>query len=193
MFLIHCSATIGTPKNRIQVFFHLLIIQLLMNITSKVTQKQVRNFLREEVPTLISELDTNTPTKWGLMKPQHMIEHLSGVVYISRKEANLPIITPEEKLERYRQFLWDDRPFIKFANAPHLKQGELPNLRFPSLEEAKAVLIKNINAFYEFYEANPEATFIHPVYGMLNKEAWERFHYKHFIHHFKQFGLIDES
>ena len=44
--------------------------------------------------------------------------------------------------------------------------------------------------FEEIYEMNPELTEIHPFYGPLNYEQWQKLNAKHLTHHFKQFELI---
>jgi hypothetical protein len=44
--------------------------------------------------------------------------------------------------------------------------------------------------FVTYYEQNPSKIHLHPVFGPLTKSDWERFHSKHFTHHFKQFGQI---
>jgi hypothetical protein len=44
--------------------------------------------------------------------------------------------------------------------------------------------------FEELFENNPDLKTLHPYYGLLNAEGWQKLNHKHFTHHFTQFGLI---
>jgi hydroxymethylglutaryl-CoA reductase len=119
-----------------------------------------------------------------------MVEHVSLLFYISRLESPRHIFTPEELIEKAKRFLWNEKPFRQNTVGPGLPEEPMP-LRFSSLDEAKGRLIDSIGAYYQFFEENPDKKTIHPAFGYLNMEEWERFHYKHIIHHFTQFSLIE--
>ncbi|MBK8353022.1 MAG: DUF1569 domain-containing protein [Saprospirales bacterium] len=45
----------------------------------------------------------------------------------------------------------------------------------------------------QFLKIINEPTFktkLHPVFGEIDKQQWLTFQYKHFSHHFMQFGLL---
>ncbi|MEZ4774126.1 MAG: DUF1569 domain-containing protein [Bacteroidia bacterium] len=150
-----------------------------------------KQFLVEVVPASLEKLTEDTPALWGIMGPQHMIEHVSGLFYISRKELGLPCTTPEEKLPKMKEFIWNDQPFPRSVRVVGIPKDKTLPLRYGSLDEAKGVLFKSIDDYYQFFEQNPEATTMHPVFGRLNHSEWDRIHWKHTTHHLRQFGLID--
>jgi hypothetical protein len=70
-------------------------------------------------------------------------------------------------------------------------EGKLAKLRFFSLDEANAELLKQMEAFDTWYRENPDSTCMHPFLGPLNHDEWVKFHSKHITHHFKQFLILD--
>ena len=145
-------------------------------------------FLQKKVPSLLAQLQPDTPGRWGKMTPQHAVEHLSYVVKLSNGRATMPQATPEEQLPRYREFLRSDRPFRENTVSPVMPPEPLP-LRYPDLETAKAKVQAELEEFYRYFAAHPDARTVNPVFGPLTREEWERFHVKHFTHHLRQFGL----
>ncbi|MEM6806450.1 MAG: DUF1569 domain-containing protein [Bacteroidota bacterium] len=152
-----------------------------------------RSFIQNEIPKALDLIDENSPAKFGIMTPQHMVEHLGALFYLGRKEVGLPCITPDEKLPEMQAWLDTDEPFWREFQAVGVPKNGLMDLRFPNLDEAKSRLISARDAFYKFHNENPEAKILHPVFGKIGLEAWERFHYKHCIHHLQQFGGIPED
>jgi len=151
-----------------------------------------RHFMKETLPQLLQKLPEDAPPRWGKTpSPQHIIEHLSSILYISRTERNIPLMIPEDKVEKAQSFLWKEgKMFRKGTRAPIL--GDLPqDLRFESLDKAIAVTLENIEAFYEYYEAEEGRRTMHPAFGKLDLSAWERFHHMHFVHHLGQFGVLE--
>jgi len=148
-------------------------------------------FLTHKTVGLLLQLNSNSQPLWGMMTAQHMIEHLCFIVENSLGKREVPILTPEDKLEKYKAFL----------NSPY---GFMQNFKFPMLPESELVPLKttNINAAIQWYSdlANELLDFVqqedftttpHPMYGPLNKEETLLFHYKHLQHHLMQFGLIE--
>ena len=72
---------------------------------------------------------------------------------------------------------------------PSLKKGELEDLKYGSLAEAKEAFFKSYDEVEAFFKNNPKATVINPVFGNLNRYEWQLYSQKHFAHHFEQFGL----
>lgn len=152
--------------------------------------KQFIEFPGGKVFELIDKLEAGTPANWGLMSAQHMLEHLMLPLQFSRGLFDVPMVTPAEKVLRVKQLmLLSDAPLKRDFPAPFLKPG-LQDLKYGSFEEAKQLLLTEIDLFLRFWEANPSAIFVHPIFGELNREEWYIFHRKHFTHHFTQFGLL---
>jgi oxepin-CoA hydrolase/3-oxo-5,6-dehydrosuberyl-CoA semialdehyde dehydrogenase len=63
-------------------------------------------------------------------------------------------------------------------------------LKFERVDLAIEELQKQINHFVLYFQQNEGAVTMHPVFGELNLEEWILLHYKHLLHHCKQFGLI---
>jgi hypothetical protein len=140
----------------------------------------------------IACLDENTPPIWGKMIPQHMIEHLAWAFECSTGILEVPCRTPENLLERAKRFLYDNRPTPHEFKNPLLGENPLP-FRFPSFADAKNALCKEVARFGDHFQEQPNAIHVHPVFGPLSAEEWQRSQFKHCYHHLLQFGLIDQS
>ena len=148
---------------------------------------------KQALGKLGNELEEDTKAIWGVMSAQHMVEHLAEIFRISIEDHPYGLITPEEDLYKYRRFMLSHRPIKRFANYPGLPPRALADLKFHSIAEALQDLSTKIDAFYQFYNQNPDIRIIHPYFGNLNGWEWEVFHYKHMIHHLTQFGLLPED
>ena len=153
---------------------------------------QARSFILNDISPALEMLTDDVIPKFGIMTAQHMVEHLSALFYLGRKEVGLPCITPENELPERRAFLNNSEPFWKNMKAVGVPQDGLMDLRFTNLEEAKGRLISSIGAYYKFHETHPGTKILHPIFGKIGIELWDRFNYKHTIHHFQQFGLLDK-
>lgn len=150
-----------------------------------------QQFLQEEFPLLLQQLQENMQPVWGVMSPQHTVEHLSGTVIISDGRFPLEAMYEEEKLQRnYEYIIAGKRKLKRNTKAPILPPEPLP-LRFASLEEAKAKLLAAMDKFFVYYAANPDAKQMHPAFGMLGFEDWTYFHAIHCQYHLDQFGLYE--
>lgn len=145
------------------------------------------SFFKLELISLLNTLNPKQKPLWGIMTPQHMVEHLVGSWRISNGRFALPeaVINPERK-----EFLFTDQPFAKNISNPSLK-GNLAELRKPDLKAAVEQLKDEISNFYAFHDSNPGIRFFHPAFGMLNKEEWLLFQTKHIGHHLRQFALLN--
>ncbi|MBM3425765.1 MAG: hypothetical protein FJX97_02120 [Bacteroidetes bacterium] len=143
---------------------------------------------KETLLQRLNQLHTTTAAQFGILTPQHMVEHLILTVKMSAGRIPIPEFTPTEKqLAQKQALLFTDIPFPKGIKAPGLPDTLL-DLRFPDLETAKAELIKSWDAYQLVFKENPTKQTFHPRFGLLNFEEWERFHAKHIDHHFGQFG-----
>lgn len=136
----------------------------------------------------LQNLSLQSEAKFGILTPQHMMEHLTITVKLSAGRIPIPVFEPNEKqLARKQALLFTDIPFPQGVKAPGLPDTLL-ELRYPDLETAKAELIKSYEAYHLLFQENPTKHTPHPGFGLLNYEEWELFHAKHMDHHLGQFG-----
>ncbi len=139
----------------------------------------------------LEHLTEETKPLWGVMNAQEMVEHLTDFFNIATEKVKVELITPEEHLPRYMEFLMSEKAFKENTKAPVTLIGEKPlPLRYASLEEAKKYLRTAVANFSVYFEENTERKTLHPVFGILNFNEWIRLHHKHVVHHLKQFSLM---
>jgi hypothetical protein len=137
----------------------------------------------------IKKLTPDAPPKWGAMNAQQMIEHLTHFYNVSIEGAPAKLYTPEEHLPKYMEFLMSEKEFRENTKAPLELLGDEPlPLKSGSLSEAIQKLKDTVAGFVKFFEEDRKT--LHPVFGRLNYEEWIRLHYKHVVHHLKQFDLL---
>jgi len=160
-------------------------------ITQILSMQEQLHFLKEQYIYLIKQADVHAKPKWGKMSFQQMIEHVTAFFKVSTQKLKFDFVSPPEHMPKLKEFLMSDKQFRENTKAPTSIIGEEPfSVHYASPEEAVAKLEKEVNHFFSFYEANPAATAVHPVFGELNFEEWVRLHYKHVTHHLRQFGLM---
>jgi hypothetical protein len=148
-----------------------------------------REFILTTLPLILERLNENTPAAWGKMSAQHMVEHLAWAFELSIvNEPDRPTI-PTQLFERAKRFIYHSKAGPHEVKNPALGD-EPPPLRYENLQAAREALRREIQKFYAFLQANPTATVLHPLFGRLTPEEWERSHYKHCFHHLHQFGLL---
>ena len=136
----------------------------------------------------LQNLTLQSEAKFGILTPQHMVEHLIITVKLSSGRIPIPSFEPNEKqLARKQALLFTDIPFPQGIKAPGLPDTLL-ELRYPDLETAKTELIKSYDAYHLLFQENPTLLTPHPGFGLLNYKEWELFHAKHIDHHLGQFG-----
>ena len=101
-------------------------------------------------------------------------------------------MTPTEKLPIMKRFLLSNRPMPKnFVNT--IVGAELKAFVYPDLNTAIEELKLELGNIEKFFDANPDEKPMNPTFGPLNFEEWKHFHIKHFEHHLRQFGLLEEE
>jgi hypothetical protein len=146
---------------------------------------------REKLISLLGALTPGTPACWGKMNAQNMIEHLvEAVEYTNGKKIAVLDVSPEEAAMKKKTHV--DSDFV----IPRGAKGPLPDStlhkRFPDLQTAICNLFIELDAFEEYFKTEYR-TAIHGAFGPMNYKEWLIWHGKHFMHHFKQFGLIKVS
>lgn len=146
-----------------------------------------RPFLSQKLNALTEE----TKAQWGMMTPQHMVEHLTMGLQIATGEiSDFEIATPEEHIEKVQETLYNYEKMPKNYKMPLMKENGLEALKHENLEQAKEAFFEAYDAFETFFRENPEATTKNAVFGELNYFEWKLLNRKHFNHHFEQFGLV---
>lgn len=144
---------------------------------------------RETLQERLAQLTSTAEPRFGIMTPQHMLEHLILTIKLSSGRIPMADFVPNEKqLAQKQALLYTDIPFPQGIKVPGLPDT-LMELRFPDLTSAKAALLASWDAYQELFQQEPSKTTIHPRFGPLNHGDWERFHAKHMDHHLGQFGV----
>lgn len=148
-----------------------------------------REFLTMQVPQILTNLKEDVVPQFGLMTPQHMVEHLTWVT----KSSLARMSEPEPELSKsqlgFRKFI--DKGAV-FKHRPSDKTKEdLQDLKYGSLAEAIDKVPDAVDRLYQTFEKNPDFKSYNPMMGEFSFEDHELFHYQHYKYHFFQFGLID--
>jgi len=146
---------------------------------------QVNILDKEQMKASLSVLRPDAVPLWGKMKPQQMIEHLvESVEYTNGKNVSV-CDRPTEKAEAAKQSgLQPD-----FVIPHNINLGPLPeNYRFVTLDSAVSQLLLELEDFDSYFKA-PDIKSIHFAFGPMDRQEWLIWHGKHFIHHFRQFGI----
>ena len=145
---------------------------------------------RKNVGSYLDKLSADTKAQWGIMTPQHMVEHLAYVFDIATEKVEVPINTPEEHIEKYQDSLFNYRPMPVDYKHPLLKKDQTEDLMYENLDQAKAALLEAWDRFEAYFKEHPGKETNHVTFGKLDKDLWDLMNRKHINHHFKQFGLL---
>ena len=146
---------------------------------------------RKNVESYLAKLTENAKPAWGIMTPQHMVEHLEQQFRFGAAEkGDFEILTPAEHLDKFREAVFNHKPFPNEHKHPLMKVGQNEDLAHPDLPTAKQKLIEAYDAYELYFKENPEARTKNVVFGMMDKFEWDLLSTKHFNHHFEQFGIL---
>ena len=84
-----------------------------------------RAYLEEKLNALTEE----TKPKWGIMTPQHLVEHFEFFWQMAVGKIETKITTPEDRREKFEDSLWNYREMPPSFDHPALKKGETEALR----------------------------------------------------------------
>ena len=141
----------------------------------------------EHVLPILNKLDDQTQPIWGKLTPQEMVEHLTDMLKIASGETKQNLLIPFEKIESMQRFLETEKEMVQNIEVPFAPKERV--LRNESISDAIDELVEQWIAFEEHYE-NEDTKELHPYYGELNFDQWNKLNSKHLTHHFKQFSLI---
>ncbi len=160
-------------------------------------QKKQTTFVEMTDTTIthyLERLTDTTPAQWGIMTPQHMVEHLAHTYQIAAGiQQDFDIATPADALEKVKASLYDYNPFPVETHFPLLPKNRVQPLQHPDLATAIAKFQAARRAYLTFFKEHPTAEVKNVVFGMLNKYEWYLLERKHLNHHFHQFGLIEDN
>jgi hypothetical protein len=147
-------------------------------------------FIKNDLFSLLDDINQDTQAKWGKMNAQQMVEHLVDFFNVSTEKIKFGLVTPEEHLPKFKEFLFSDKQFRENTKAPANVIGEEPlPLRCKTYEDAIDKLHESVDSFENHFKNNSGKTAMHPVFGLLNFDEWVLLHYKHVTHHLRQFGI----
>jgi hypothetical protein len=150
----------------------------------------LEDFFAVKVNQIIDNVSGNEPAQWGMMNAHEMLEHLVFPLDFAISETPAVLLTPEDKLQRQRTFLHSEFGMPRDFKPPFLPSDKTVPLIHHDLNASKQLLKDRIEAFLQVINAHDFTDKMHPIFGRLTKHEWLLFQYKHFMHHFMQFGLV---
>jgi hypothetical protein len=133
----------------------------------------------------INSLDAGAKPVWGKMNVGQMLAH---------SQKPLDVVFGELKLKRgligvlfggiARRSMSGDKPFKK--NLPTAPAFVVKDER--EVEHEKKELIRKLDKFVSIRKDSLEAI-VHPFFGKMKHQEWDRLMWKHLDHHLKQFGV----
>jgi hypothetical protein len=154
-------------------------------------KSEKENFIRIEMFPLLEKLSPDAQSKWGKMNAQQMLEHLADFFNVSAGIIKFDLVTPEEHLPKFREFLFSEKQFRENTKAPVHIVGEEPMpARCGTIRESIDWVKQAVDNFVEYFKEHPESKTTHPVFGELDYNEWVQLHHKHVTHHLRQFGLL---
>ena len=138
----------------------------------------------------LNALTADATPSWGMMSAQHMVEHLEHFSQIALGNIHVDMVTPEQKITRYQESLWNYRPMPQGFKQPFYQNDKPEELRFASLQEAIKAYLQAYDEIDQRFKNDADFRASNPVFGKLDSEMYGLLNRKHLNHHFKQFNLI---
>jgi len=183
----------GVVSWYVEVFDHEDELVAVATILTMV-QKRQETFIEMTDSTIQNALNKLTPNsipKWGIMTPQHMLEHLEFTYKIASGDIqDFEIITPEKILDKVHASLYSYDKFPQNSKFPLLEENKLEDLIHPDLETSKKKFLEARAKYLAYFKENPKGKLKNLVFGEMNKYEWYLLERKHLNHHFEQFNLL---
>jgi hypothetical protein len=145
---------------------------------------------RNDIRSKLNQLSADNAPLFGKMSPQHMVEHLSFALKFSNGTFPQTCYYPEKIAERIKASVIDSDKELPVGFKAPMLDNDPPERTCPDLDTAIVMLLTELELFDTYFTHHKDATPTHPTMGALNYSEWVVFHNKHFLHHFKQFGLV---
>lgn len=140
---------------------------------------------------LLKKLQPTDKALFGLMGPQHMVEHLCLVFGFCNGKNPQQLYLPQEKANIIKtEVVSTQKELMVNFKSPVLPKNHLLPLQHAGLTAAIQALAHELDAFEEYFRLHPTAKPLNPVMGEMDYREWTIFHNKHFTHHYKQFNLL---
>jgi len=148
------------------------------------------DFLHYKLISLLQEIPSDRVPSWGKMTLQQMIEHFSDSVRIaSGKTVFADVITPQEHLQKIRDFVLSEKPFRE--NTANSLMPEIPApVKNNSVINAVKELEEEIEYFFTVFEKDHLQVTRNPFFGDLNYAQNVHLLHKHAVHHLRQFSPL---
>lgn len=184
----------GIVKWFVEVFDtenELVAVATILTMVQK-KQEVFVEMTNEKVAECLNKLTENVQPSWGILTPQHLLEHLEqGYRIMSGEIQDFEIATPEKILDKVHNSLYNYDKFPMGTKFPTMKKDELEDLIHPDFATAKAKFFEAREQYKTFFKENPEALMKNMVFGEMNKYASYLLERKHLNHHFEQFGILE--
>jgi len=140
----------------------------------------------EQFVARINKLSIDTPNQWGKMDVSQMMAHCNvsyDMAFNENYKKSNPIL---RFILKYlaKKGLVNESPLKKNSSTASEMIIKTPKV----FEEEKGKLVLNVNNLV----AKGENYFHlkdHPGFGVMTKQEWNNFYYKHLDHHLTQFGV----
>ncbi len=152
-------------------------------------------FIVNESPKYLKLLKEDTPSSWGDITAQQMVEHLSlEIAYASKKIVPKNLISPERMAFWKAKFFNNNMAIPKnFTAKGLLPAGQVLPARFSDLNEAICIYTITVNEFAQYFKKDLTQVTFHPFFGYLSYDEWLYYLDRHIKHHFSQFSLFDKN
>ena len=183
----------GIVKWFVEVFDtndELVAVATILTMVEK-KQEVFAEMTDEKIAECIHKLTENSKPQWGILTPQHLLEHLEqGYRIMSGEIQDFDIATPEKILDKVHNSLYNYEKFPIDTAFPTMKKGEVENLVHADFDTAKTKFFEARQVYKTFFKENPEAVMKNMVFGELNRYESYLLERKHLNHHFEQFGVL---
>ena len=135
----------------------------------------------------IERIDDESKPLWGSFAPGAMINHLRRALAASAGVTSFEDLSSlwMRHVLRWR-VLWGLKRIPR--NAIKLPEHFL-DLKARKVAGERGRFLMQLEDFLKALETTPQHLAMHPYFGRMPLVQWARWHYLHFDHHFRQFGV----
>lgn len=139
---------------------------------------------QETMLNRLNALTASSTRRWGKMSVSQMLKHLEIAFSVPIEKIKVPkealYYVSANPLTRWLMIDVASKWPKNLVTAASFKVENDPDF-----ESTKQALTQTIQAFLQAKEYNG----VHPVFGKMDKEIWEKAMYLHLNHHLEQFGV----
>lgn len=142
----------------------------------------------DEAVRRLEAIPADAVPRWGTLRKPELIEHL--------------LWTVQHSMGRSTQLTFRGNWFTRRILAPIILRGVIrmpKNVRLPKRLEAQGITLREpgsletlsdlLDEYIALVQADELHPAMHPLFGDIGIDGWERMHILHFEHHFRQFGV----